>query len=52
VSIEASRSDDFVVRDNAGQALAHIHFEAEPGRRIAAALLSRDETRRITAKHR
>jgi len=38
-----------VVRDQNGQALAYVYYEEEPGRRSAAKLLSKDETRRITA---
>jgi hypothetical protein len=37
----------FVVRDSAGQKLAFIYFEEEPGRRAAAKLLTRDEAHRI-----
>jgi hypothetical protein len=37
------------VRDNSGQALAYVYFEDESGRRSAAKLLSKDETRRIAA---
>jgi hypothetical protein len=37
----------FIVRDHNGQALAHVYFEEEPGRRSAAHLLTRDETRRV-----
>jgi hypothetical protein len=35
----------FVVRDHN----AYVYFENEPGRRSAAKLLSKDETRRIAA---
>jgi len=45
--IEEVNKACFIVRDNNGQALAYIYFEEEPGRRTAANLLSRDETRRI-----
>ena len=40
------------MKDNGGQKLSHIYFEGEPGRRSAAKLLTRDEARRIAAKHR
>jgi hypothetical protein len=39
----------FIVKDSTGQALAHIYYENEPGRRSAAKLLERDEARRIAA---
>ena len=39
----------FIVKDSTGQALAHIYYENEPGRRSAAKLLSKDEARRIAA---
>jgi hypothetical protein len=35
------------VRDSIGQKLAYVYFEDEPGRRSAAKLLTKDETRRI-----
>ena len=39
----------FVVIDSAGQKLAYVYYENEPGRRSAAKLLTKDEARRITA---
>jgi hypothetical protein len=37
----------FIVSDSAGQKLAFIYFEEEPGRRAAAKLLTHDEARKI-----
>jgi hypothetical protein len=34
-------------RSNKGQASAYVYFQTEPGRRTAASLLTRDESRRI-----
>jgi hypothetical protein len=34
------------VRDANGQALAYVYFEDEPGRKMAAKLLARDEAQR------
>jgi hypothetical protein len=39
----------FHVCDSAGQKLAFVYFEEEPGRRAAAKLLTKDEARRIAA---
>jgi hypothetical protein len=39
----------YVVRDANGQQLAYIYYSNEPGWRSAAKLLTKDETRRITA---
>ena len=39
----------FVLRDDSGQALAYVYFEEEPGRRLAAKLLTKDEARRIAS---
>jgi hypothetical protein len=35
------------VTDDAGQKLAYVYFEEEPGRRSSAKLLTKDEARRI-----
>ena len=46
-SVEEMNGACFIVKDGAGQKLAYIYFEEEPGRRAAAHLLTRDEARRI-----
>ena len=39
----------FIVRDHNGLAVAYVYFESDPGRRVAANLLTKDEARRIAA---
>jgi hypothetical protein len=48
-SVEEFNDACFVVTDSAGQKLAYVYFEDEPGRRSAAKLLSKDEARRIAS---
>ena len=44
-SVEEYNDACFVVRDHDGQQLAYVYFEEEPGRRSAAKLLTKDESR-------
>ena len=37
------------MKDSAGQKLAYVYYENEPGRRSAAKLLTKDEARRIAS---
>ena len=39
----------FVVKDSAGQKLAYVYFEEEPGRRSSAKLLSKHQAWGISA---
>jgi len=48
-SIEELNDACFIVKDSAGQKLAYVYFEEEPGRRSAAKPLTKDEARRIAA---
>jgi hypothetical protein len=48
-TIEELNNACFVVSDANGQTLAYAYFEEEPGRRVAAKLLTKDEARRIAA---
>jgi hypothetical protein len=40
----------FIAKDHTGHSLAYVYFEEEPGRRVAAHLLTRDDARRIAAQ--
>jgi len=42
----------FVVIDSAGQKLAYVYYEEEPGRRSAARLLSKDASAADRGQHR
>ena len=46
-TIDEANDACFIVRDSTGQALGYFYFEAEPGRRSAAKLLTKDEARRL-----
>ena len=48
-SIEELNDACFIVKDSAGQKLAYVYFEEEPGRRSTAKMLTKDEARRIAA---
>jgi hypothetical protein len=37
----------FIVRDKNEQGLGYFYFEEEPGRRMAASMLTKDEARRL-----
>ena len=43
-------TESFCIPDANGQALIYVYYENEPGRRMVAGLLTRDEARRIAAK--
>jgi hypothetical protein len=45
--IEEHNDACFIVKDATGQVLAYFYFEEEPGRRLAAKLLTRDEAHRM-----
>jgi hypothetical protein len=39
----------YIVRDANNFAVAYVYFESEPGRRVAANLMTKDEARKIAA---
>ena len=39
----------YIVRDANNFAVAYVYFESEPGRRAAAQLMTKDESRKIAA---
>ena len=50
-SVEEKSDACFIVPDKNGQQLFYFYFENEPGRRVAANLLTKDEARRLAAAH-
>jgi len=46
-TIDEMNNACFIVRDKNGQQLGYFYFEDEPGRRMAANLLTKDEARRL-----
>ena len=48
-TFEEANNACFIVKDANGLAVAYVYFEDEPGPRMAANLLTRDEARRIAA---
>ena len=51
-TIEQHNEACFIVKDATAQALGYFYFEDEPGRRSAAKLPTRDESRRMVANLR
>jgi hypothetical protein len=48
-TFEESNNACFIVRDANYFAMAYVYFESEPGRRVAANLMTKDEARKIAA---
>ena len=48
-TVEEYRGISYIVRDANNFAVAYVYFEAEPGRRAAAKLMTKDEARKIAA---
>jgi hypothetical protein len=49
-TFEESNNACFIVRDANNFAVAYVYFESEPGRRVAANLMTKDEARRIAIR--
>jgi hypothetical protein len=48
-TVEEYRRSSCIVRDANRFAVAYAYFESEPGRRVAANLMTKDEARKIAA---
>ena len=47
VTVEEYRGISYIVRDAKNFAVAYVYFEAQPGRRAAANLMTKDEARKV-----
>ena len=48
-TVEEYRGIFFIVRNANKFAVAYVYFESEPGRRVAAKLMTKDDARKIAA---
>ena len=48
-TVEEYRGISYVVRDTNNFAVAYVYFETKPGRRAAAVLMTKEETRKVAA---
>jgi len=46
-TVEEYRGISYIVRDAKNFAVAYVYFEAQPGRRAAANLMTKDEARKV-----
>jgi hypothetical protein len=46
---EEYRGISYIIRDANRFAVAYVYFESEPGRHVAASLMTKDEARKIAA---
>jgi hypothetical protein len=46
-TVEEYQGISYIIRDANRFAVAYVYFESEPGRRVAANLMTKDEARRI-----